>query len=212
MGPNRRKLYAISVCFVDYFPGAVGADHKARPGEGDRDCPGPNGSSEHHAAMCGYGRGQCQGVLRCPRRFFKKGGTCSMTSGSKSLSCTNQAFTQSAVGAEIFVAEASGLGGTLHTTIASVTDGNHVTLATQAGRTVSNVNTDWGFDDTAALTNAYVFRSQYSPSALYPWWSLSASRTELDPWSSLRARSGLSGDLPRCSCRSQIRGGSTLAR
>jgi len=119
------------------------------------------GTEEVNAKACFGARGD-----------FSKGGTCSMTSGSKSLSCTNQAFTQSAVGAEIFVAEASGLGGTLHTTIASVTDGNHVTLATQAGRTVSNVNTDWGFDDTAALTNAYVFarntlRPLYIPGGVY---------------------------------------------
>ena len=103
---------------------------------------------------------------------FSKGGICSISTGSASVSCTNQAVPASAVGNEVFIAGAGPSGNTLHTTIASVIDGNHFTVATAANTTVSGANMDYGVDDTSALINAYnaavsTGKGLYIPSGVY---------------------------------------------
>jgi hypothetical protein len=82
--------------------------------------------------------------------------TANMTSGSAAYisGSGNEAFTSADVGKQIMVSGAGTAGGWLVTTIQSVTDASHITLAANAATTVVNTEVRWGTDDTAALTSA----------------------------------------------------------
>ncbi|MGF6433478.1 hypothetical protein ABIE91_008698 [Bradyrhizobium elkanii] len=82
--------------------------------------------------------------------------TVSITFGSAALTATGAAFTANDVGKLIVVPGAGASGAPLATTISAFTDTSHVTLAANAGTTVSAVSTGitYGTDDTTAIQAA----------------------------------------------------------
>jgi hypothetical protein len=78
-----------------------------------------------------------------------------ITTGTAAFSSATAAFASGDVGKVITVAGAGAAGVALTTTISAFTDGTHVTLATNAGTTVSAARVVFGTDDTAAIKAAF---------------------------------------------------------
>jgi hypothetical protein len=77
-----------------------------------------------------------------------------ITSGMNAFSTTTATFASTDVGKSITVQGAGASGAVLSTTISGFTDSQHVTLAANAGSTVTGANFAFGTDDTVAILNA----------------------------------------------------------
>lgn len=79
-----------------------------------------------------------------------------ITSATKALACTtSKPFTAADVGKAVMIRGAGATGVTTHvTTITAFTDSGHVTVASNAGTTVSGALVMWATDDTAAVQAA----------------------------------------------------------
>ncbi len=85
----------------------------------------------------------------------KQAFSCSMTSGSPTLTCTDGTFSQSDRSKLIYVLNAgTGTQSTLQSTISAVTSSTVVTLADNAGASPSGVRATYGTDDTTAIQSA----------------------------------------------------------
>jgi hypothetical protein len=78
----------------------------------------------------------------------------SMTSGSPTLTCSDCSFTSGDVGKVVVVDTAGGSGTPLRTTISGYTNSTTVTLAANAGATVSAKRVVYGTDDTSPIQSA----------------------------------------------------------
>jgi hypothetical protein len=98
------------------------------------------------------------------REFF---GTASITSGDSSLGVTNGNFTSLDVNKLVYVRGAGAANTTLATTVQSVSNTTHITLATNASTTVSNVDCLLASNDSIAFTAADAQNSaKYIPEGL----------------------------------------------
>jgi hypothetical protein len=85
----------------------------------------------------------------------KQNVTCSMSSGSTTLSCTDAVFLRSDVGKTISVKNAAAKNQSLITTIATFVDANHVKLTVAATQdSGANQSATWGTDNRAAVQKA----------------------------------------------------------
>ncbi len=81
--------------------------------------------------------------------------TAPVSSTAVDVSDTQLGFASNQVGRGVWIPGAGASGNALVTTIASVTDASHATLAASASTSVANANFVWGDDDTAAIQSAY---------------------------------------------------------
>ncbi len=96
--------------------------------------------------------------------------TVSIASGSNALTVVGGVFSAGDIGKKIRVPYAGSAGGLLSTTISSVTDATHVTLATNASTTLTSrvATVIYGTDDTSAIQAALTaVNAAYFPSAFY---------------------------------------------
>ena len=99
--------------------------------------------------------------------------TASITSGTDALTCSGCAFTAADVGKAIRVFGAGGGGFDLLTTIDGFTNSTTISIATNAGTSVTTKQVEWGTDDTPAWQEAintchdYGSGQVYAPSGIY---------------------------------------------
>jgi hypothetical protein len=86
---------------------------------------------------------------------LQEAGGCSIAAGSKTLTCSTNAFAAGDVGKSVYVQSAGGPGKSLVATITSQVSGSEISVSVPAAVSVKNVSAAWGTDDTAALRSAY---------------------------------------------------------
>jgi hypothetical protein len=91
-----------------------------------------------------------------------------ITTGTATLSSASSPFTAGSVGMSVWVVGAGASGGLLHTTISTVTDTGHVTLAANASTTVSGAYASIGTDNYSAIQAAWTAAAAGKGTALIP--------------------------------------------